>query len=335
MSFSHQAYGLRIRSDLPIPGLLIHRKTGFDIRVWLTAPPAISLKFRDQNAELWYKSPYHDQDGNPTLQAWKLRGRSHYKLRYSDGIEFIVDALGNDVWGSWPSDMTVEDTAVYLLGPILGFVLRLRGTTCLHSSVICVDNRAVALAGPAGSGKSTTAAGFAKIGYSILADDVAALTEQGDSFTVQPAYPHLRLWPNSVSILYGHPGALPKLVPASLSWDKRYLSLSSNGNRFQQHPLPLAAIYILDERSDDPDAPFIEDMSPSHGTMALVANTYANYLLDRLLRAREFALLSRLASSIPLRRVVPHSDSALLPNLCQTILSDLRRIEVIQQRYLE
>ncbi len=38
-----------------------------------------------------------------------------------------------------------------LLGLILGFVLRLRGVTCLHASAIAVRDRAIALLGPASS----------------------------------------------------------------------------------------------------------------------------------------------------------------------------------------
>jgi hypothetical protein len=56
--------------------------------------------------------------------------------------------------------------------------------------------------------------------------------------------------------------------------------------------------------------------------MALVANTYTNYLLDRDRRAAEFAALGRLLARVPVRRVVPHVDAARLPRLCDIILAD-------------
>jgi hypothetical protein len=56
--------------------------------------------------------------------------------------------------------------------------------------------------------------------------------------------------------------------------------------------------------------------------MALVMNTYTNYLLDKEMRAREFELLGRVVDNVPLRSVVPNAEPALVPNLCQAILED-------------
>jgi len=119
--------------------------------------------------------------------------QAYFKLHYSDGTEFIIDRKGTEVWCVWPDTLTLEDAVVYLLGPVLGFVLRLRGITCLHASAISVGDRAVVLLGPAGAGKSTTAAAFAKLGYPVLSDDVLALSDQNTTFLAQPAYPHLHL----------------------------------------------------------------------------------------------------------------------------------------------
>ena len=130
----------------------------------------------------------------------------------------------------WPDSSTLEDAATYLLGPVLGFVLRLRGITCLHASAVAVGDRAIALMGPANAGKSTTAAGFSRMGFPVLADDIVALSEPDEILRVQPAYPQLRLWPESAAFLYGSADALPRLTP---TWDKRALDLTQNGCRFQ------------------------------------------------------------------------------------------------------
>ncbi|MBA3757231.1 MAG: hypothetical protein H0X02_13890 [Nitrosomonas sp.] len=219
--------------------------------------------------------------------------------------------------------MTLEDTATYLLGPVLGFILRLRGHTCLHASAIAVGDAAIALLGPAGAGKSTTAAAFAKANYPVLSDDVVALSHEGDEFLVQPAYPRLRLWPNSVNTLYGSVDALPRLTP---SWDKRYLDLTLDGYQFHQQPLPLRAIYILQERTKDP-APFVEAVPPGIGLISLVGNTYSTHLLDKTMRANEFRSLDRLLASVPLRQVTPHADPTYLTDLCDTILRDYQALK--------
>ena len=326
MHWVYRVYGLHLQTNLPLPGLVpLPSAPKIDIQVWLQSNPNALIDEAGARADLFHISPYQDEQGEPVLKAWELMDGSFFRLRYSDGAEFVINRAGVQVWCAWPASLTLNDTTVYLLGPILGFMLRLRGTVCLHASAISMGNYALALVGPAGAGKSTTAAGFAKSGFPVLSDDVVALLDEGGTFMVQPAYPHLRLWPEAVNILYGRPDALPRLVPGDSLWDKRYLNLTENDYEFQRDPLPLAAIYLLSERVEDSSAPFIESMSASAGLMTLVTNTYANYLLNTARRAQEFGLLSRIVSSLPLRRVIPHANPLYLSKLCDVIVNDFHQ----------
>jgi hypothetical protein len=117
-------------------------------------------------------------------------------------------------------------------------VLRLRGIFVLHASAVAIGDRALALAGQPGAGKSTTAAAFALLGYPVLSEDVVPVFEQGDILVVHAGYPHIRLWPDSVKLLLGSSDALPRIIP---SWDKCRLDLTQNGFRLQIEPLPLSA----------------------------------------------------------------------------------------------
>jgi hypothetical protein len=323
MHFDYSVYGLQICANLPLPGLFLSPATrDVNLEVCLQSTPLMLNEMLQGASELWYTSPYKDDHGTPGLRVWKLAGGAYFKLQYSDGTEFIIDCMGTRVWSVWPDTLTLQYTVLYLLGPVLGFVLRLHGTTCLHATAIAVGDQAIAFLGPAGAGKSTTAAAFAKLGHPVLSDDIVTLLDYGSAFWVQPGYPLLRLWPTSVNILYGGPDVLPKLVPDDSSWDKRYLSLAGNGYKFQHEALPLAAIYLLDERSSESAAPFVETITPSAGIMRLIANTSVNYLLDKTMRGREFELLGRVVDTVPIRRIVPHSDPAYLSKLCHVILDD-------------
>ena len=164
----------------------------------------------------------------------------------------------------WPENFTVQDAATYLLGPIFGFLLRLRGVVSLHASGVMIGDHAVALVGPAGAGKSTTAAAFAQCGYPVITDDVFALKDSGGRFFVEPGYATLRLWPDSVEALCGSPHALPLITP---NWDKRYLDLRSADFQFANSRVPISAIYVLGERRQDAGAP---DIGPEPDAFVVV-----------------------------------------------------------------
>ena len=215
-------------------------------------------------------------------------------LFYNDGARFAISREGNEIRADWPDGYILEDACTYLIGPVLAFALRLRGGTCLHASAIAGD-RAIALLGVPGAGKSTTAAAFARLGYSILSDDVAVLDDQGSRFLVQPGYPRVNLWPDSVRSLFGSEDELPHITP---TWGKKYLALDRSGYGFQSSPLSLSAVYMLDEREDGLPAPVMEELTAAEAFMALVSNTYVNYLLDADMRKCEFEVLGRVVAEI-------------------------------------
>jgi len=202
-------------------------------------------------------------------------------------------------------------------------VLRLRGVTCVHGSAVAIDARAIAVVGPSGRGKSSTAAGFARCGYAVLTDDLIALRETASEFCVEPAFPRVHLWPQSVRALFGSSDALPRISP---NWDKRRLDLDEQGLRFQRTPLQLAAVYFLDERTAPNGVPVIEAVNPTDALMALVSDSHATEFVGRPQRAAEFDALARLLDRVPARRVMPCADLARIPELCEAIVHDFRRI---------
>jgi hypothetical protein len=317
MPFSSSAFGLSLRANRPIPGLPPQPSASSpDTQIWLDPKP-FARTVQHQSWNPWYVSGDGD-NGCPLLRVWRGADGGHFRLLYHDGVEFIVAGDAREVWVTWPDSSTLADAATYLLGPVLGFMLRLRGVTCLHASAVAVGTHAFALVGPAHAGKSTTAAAFAALGHSVLADDIVALTRTGGTVFAQPAYPQLRLWPESAALLYGAAAALPPLTP---NWDKRALDLTTHLGRFQQDALPLAVIYVLAERSSNPEVR-VEGLRGREALMTLIANTYVSYLLDPTMREREFDMLGQLVANVPVRRIIPHADSRQLSRLCAHILAD-------------
>lgn len=321
---SHVVYGLRVASNLPLPGLAVSNDRGpVDLQIRLKERKKFASKFPVSLSHVFHISPHSDGDGESILQVGTLDDGRYIGFFYSDGARFAIERQGREIWADWPEDYTLEDACTYLVGPVIAFALRLRGTICLHASSVAVGDRAIALLGQPGAGKSTTVAAFAQLGYSILSDDVAVLDDQGDRFLVQPGYPRVNLWPDSVRALFGSEDALPLITP---TWGKRYLPLDQDGRIFQAAPLPLGAVYMLANREPGLTAPVIEEFAASEAFMTLVTNTYVNYLLNADMRSREFDVLGRVVARVPVRRVRSAADPSKVFDLCETVAADARQI---------
>jgi hypothetical protein len=312
--------------NVPLPGLPIGSEPReSDVRIRLKGEFIFPSTLFISSQDFVYVSPNSDEKGQANLRVGMLAGGEYFGFFYSDGARFAVDREGREVWADWPENYTLADACTYLMGPIIAFVLRLRGITCLHASAVVVDGRAIALFGLAGAGKSTTAAAFALSGIAVLSDDVAVLAERGNHFFIQPGYPRVNLWPDSVRTLFGSEDALPRITP---NWDKRYLALDQDGRPFESLPSPLGAIYILGEREEDLTGPLVEAVVGCEAFTSLVANTYVNYLLDTSMRAREFEILGRVLAGVPIRRVRPTVDPTKIFALRDAIVADAKQLAV-------
>lgn len=319
MNFTYSVFGLLLSSNLPIPELIPVEmpEPGPIVIIHMDDSPYISGQIPKERETLTHTSAYTDETGQPALRIWEVDSGNFLRLEYYDGTQFWMDRRGTELWAQWPSDLTIEDAATYLLGPVLGLLLRLRGVTCLHASAVAFADHAIAFVGSEGAGKSTTAALMARKGCAVISDDVVALEERDGAYFVNPAYPYLCLWPDSVTLVYGPDKELPSF---SRSWEKRLLSLARNDLRFEAQALPLGAIFVLGERGSTPGAPFVEQLTPREGLLALVANSYATNLLDKEMRACEFEFLGRMLATVPIRRLLPREDPARSDELCEVIL---------------
>ena len=320
----YQIYGITLSSNQPLPILTpasiptttdieVHLTEGTDIEVHLTEGN-LSNSDNKIHPRGWYQKPKVDG-----IYYCLFLGSTKEKLE----VEIAPD--GKQIWINWVNLPIVDVTAV-LIGCIIGTALRLQGKICLHSSVIKVDNCAIAIIGAKGAGKSTTAAAFAFQGYPILADDIAVLTDCGDSFLVQPGYPRLRLWKSAVNQLYGDEKELARVFSQT---DKHFLELSQNKVSawgFHNQPLPLAAIYVLGERQQSLEAPNIETIIPQMGVVELITHRYPQYLqLERDMFLRELSILGHLAEIVPMRYLHRGDNLAELEKICDVILEDVER----------
>jgi hypothetical protein len=272
---AYRIYGLMLRTNRPLPQLV-------------AGDPAAG----GDAVDVWFGT-----GAGPTATP---------RVRYGDdraALEFVVEPEGRRVWADWHGPdvhPSVARATVLLAGPVLGSVLRLRGTTSLHGCAVAVGGAAIVLLGERRAGKSSLAAALAQRGHRVLADDVAAIVEEPAGWTVQPGYPRLRLAEATIA-------ALRDGGPVPPDGDKRYVELSCAAGarawRFASEPLPLRSIYVL-ERGAALAAPQLSELGGAHQLALLVRHLRTAVLpLPPAVRADELARLARLATATSVRRL--------------------------------
>ena len=261
------------------------------------------------------RDPYYrsdardDRSGAPLLTIWRTP-REHV-LVFADDFRFAVDAAGGTIALRLPEGRTEQEAALYLTGPVLGFLLRVRGIIALHASVAVVDGCAVAFAGPSGSGKSTSAAAFAARGCAVMTEDLAPLRDHAGAVWVLRGCGYVALRPEAAALVA--PSPLPLLAAG---WGKRRFEPSTPAAP-PQHPL--SAVYLLHGAS--PRAG-IRPLCGAEALMRVLANVYGNRVLHDERRVQEIDVAQRLLATVPVRSLA--RGDASIPAFRTMVEQDLR-----------
>lgn len=323
-------YGLHISANRPLPGLRCSaiQKTA-NIVLNLCGPRRRADRSKQYPAEIGFFPSNLTESNGPSLAA-HTDPHGHSLLRFSQGREFVefeVNPEGTRVQVGWSEFAALDDVAAILVGPVLGYVLCLRGISCLHGSVVAVNDRAVIFLGPKGIGKSTIAAAFAQYGFAILSDDLAVLRDTENGFMAQPGYPYLRLDNDAAKTLHRASAPLPRLAPHIAKYVAKTYAAPKEGQwRFHQTPLPVAAVYLLVRHRPDEVYPKIVNLSVQDALMVLFSNRYPSFISNRTQDSAAFKAMGKLVTGNPVRAVHHQGAFSQLEQLCEVILDDLRTL---------
>ena len=306
----YRIYGLRLRSDLPLPVASVPDDGEVDLivrhhdaipRPVTPRPPGMTFDWRQRE------------------QGWLLR----YYTQADEVLEFAFnpEASRIEIRCTRP-EMTADITAL-LVGAGLATALHLRGFPILHASAVVVDGRAILLAGPAGAGKSTLTAVSVQQGAALLADDLAVLAFGEDGISVQAGYPRLRLCPDATLVAGQSAPDLPRVFNALVPDDKRWVEATALAGGFRATPAPLGAIYLLAPRRPDRKTLAIEPLPPHRAGLALLDHLYGARWL-RIPPEKALEWCARIAGQAPVRWVHAPPGLERVSETAEAIVADFR-----------
>jgi hypothetical protein len=286
------AYGLGIRSALPLPELVASK-----------GATEVSVRF----------ARIDSLPADTTEQGFVRATHKEVRFFWEDAGAFLVRG-GREIVIDPKPGADERVLRVCVLGPVLGALLYQRGLLTLHASTVVVAGEAVAFIGEKGMGKSTMAAALCARGHRLVADDITVVWfDEGYSPMTYPGYPQLKLWPQAAAFLGDAPESLPKLEP---SLDKRARLVTS---AFSIAPIPLKRIYVLDEG----EAVEIEPLSPQEALVELIQHSYGRRLLQTMRTSSHFVQCTSVVRSVPVFSLRRPYRLSTLPDLTRIVEKDL------------
>jgi hypothetical protein len=296
--------GLRIVSDLPLPGL----------------PPCddesllgdgISIRrgrIPESLSRVTAAFPHGQCNENELLLD--ISNVARYLLR--NGNEILVDqAVASNH----------SDVCAYLLGTVFGLLCHQRGITPLHALAIDVAGGCVAFAGASGAGKSTLGAALAARGHPVVADDVCFLQLGGNGgVRAWPNVQHrIRVWEDAIAALGCQ---VPGLEPVWCGWNKYFIPVSAPRNPME--PRCLRRVYHLQAGSDG-GAISIKQLHGAAAIEVLMQNVYRLDIAKHMgLKPAAFVVCAAAAREVPVFRLSRPLDFNVLREGIDLLEDDLR-----------
>ena len=145
----------------------------------LEATPSASIAIRAEDPQHWPELAAGAHD-TPFLQM----GRGDLRLTV-DGIgRFRISNADQITWQRADGTVSDQDLRTFLLGSAMGALLIQRGMLVLHGHALARDGQAIVCLGHSGAGKSTLAYALMQQGWRLLADDLVAITPDGQVLPV-------------------------------------------------------------------------------------------------------------------------------------------------------
>jgi hypothetical protein len=212
-----------------------------------------------------------------------------YRLEVEHGGMFsidagrIEDAAGMHITHLSAGDAGLDRGAVVIatIGPALAIALAHHSTYLMHCGAVQMGDGVILFLGDSGAGKSTLSAHLHAAGWPRLGDDGMPIMMQDSGAVVLPHYPQLKLGTHEQYRL----DALDHL--------------------------PIRALYALDS-SDASTDPAITPLTYRDAARALIFHTSAVSLFAAPLLIAHAAAMTRIAASVPIKRLIyPHRRDAL------------------------
>lgn len=294
--FSYNAYNLRIRSDFPLPQLLVSD----------CDPDNGSAISGDVFINLQVNSGLHTDPPGKENAYWEISRKS--ALLIIRGLGTFHVRQGREITIQPASHFDEQMIQAVIINAIMAIVLFQRKILALHASSVRINDAAIAFLGTSGAGKSLIAGALVARGHCLITEDMAPLDLIPAPPRIYPGYPMIRMKLQDASIL----GLSDQCNELLHSRDQRCQCFVRDS--FTTLPYPLKYIFVLavNERRK------IQRLTTKESFMELIRHSPPaiwNLLPDQL----HFFNIGKLVEKVPVFRVTREKSLEALPEHARMI----------------
>ncbi len=191
MKMPYLAYGLRLSSTFPLPGMRAAEPHAGEelpsLALGELGPAELERAWNGADAEREWSG--RQGDGRELTIERSANGERLFS--YGELARFLLDASLSRL-DCAPLEPGLDWQRV-LLGKVIPAIGVMRGYEALHAAAVDSPEGVVAIMAPSGAGKSTLALELLRRGWPLFADDVLTLSGDGATVRAHPGTPHMNL----------------------------------------------------------------------------------------------------------------------------------------------
>ena len=319
MTFRYCAFGLSIKSNVPLPSfapLLQDGQIDLEISFSVDSAPHSTAQCSDR-----------------VLETAECRPCETILMTSWDGqyARFVATESFSCIRAScWPGQ-ALDNAVAYFMGPILRLVTVCRGLFGLHAGGVAYGQDAILVVGFQGAGKSTLLATLGALGGIVFADDLTVLLVDEGRWVACSGAREVKLLPDALAA--GHSRARAAARP---QWDLSQVAAAPGEAAKFVVPTEggaittryrLGGIYILEARSNDIQRPSLARLGKAAATAHLaphlpcVSRELAHFRQARMAASR----LAGLASAVPVWTVSQPDDLSSVRDTAHALLETSNR----------
>ncbi|MGD9704729.1 MAG: hypothetical protein AB7Q42_00525 [Acidimicrobiia bacterium] len=241
-------------------------------------------------------------DQRPTWDSRLVRAGDGFRYRVDDDYEVAINSAVDDLTVAVGAGRPLDALGLVLAGGVLAIASTLRGRSCLHATTVAIGDRAIAVIGPVGAGKTTTAGLLMSVGATLIGEDVLAPMVADGVIVAPRGLLELRLRESAA--------ALSEDIPADRvrkTVDGRFGVVPA---RVSQHDRTPIACFVRPRLVAGTVGVTVRELSAGEAFRELTASPRLEGWRDAAIVEQEFDLVARLANAVPVIEVtVAGTDS--------------------------